>query len=90
MDGVQDVHLLCDGQETPAHAGIVSGAGDVEHVQELNEDMRHTRYHTGGAQEDAARKFTHHGVRVINRLQRETQKRQQLMIPTKTKINAIK
>lgn len=81
VDGVQDVHLLGDGEQAAAHAGVVRGADDAKHVQEFDEDMRHAGHHACGAQENAARQLTHHGVGVVGGLQREAQQGKQLLIP---------
>lgn len=81
MHGIQDVHLLCNGQQAPAHAGVVGGARDTQHIQQFDKDVGHAGHHAGSAQEHAARQLPYHGVRVINRLQRKAQQAQQLLVP---------
>lgn len=81
VQGLQDVHLLCDGQQAPAHAGIVGGAGDTQHIQQFDKDMGHAGHHASGTQEDAARQLSYHRVRVINGLQGKAQQAQQFLVP---------
>lgn len=81
VHGIQDVHLLCNGQQAPAHAGIVGGAGDTQHIQQFDKDMGHAGHHAGGTQEHTARQLPYHGVRVIDGLQRKAQQTQQFLVP---------